>query len=156
MSSLLTPAHLLDDAVLKLSIQTEELSLVFVFLLSLGSALPFSPISLVVTNPLVAAQFLPYLCVFEVAGPRSMPEPGCLFFSFQQSLKTAKPTSLQLPLCLSEVRHAMLLAVRCRECSSLLLVPVGSPLNHPKAASDPPPPSLVPWIWHCWVNDWTR
>lgn len=64
----------------------------FMFLLSLGSAPTFSHIALVVRNPLVAAQLLPHPCVFEVTGPRSMPEPGCLFFSFQQSLKTAKPT----------------------------------------------------------------
>lgn len=78
LSSLLTPAHLLDDAVCKFSIQTEEVSLFFVFLLSLGSALPFSPcpFALVVTNPLVAAQFLPHLCVFEVTGPRSSLNPA--------------------------------------------------------------------------------
>lgn len=71
------------------SIQTEEAFSFFGFPLSLGSAFTFSRVALIVRHPSVAAQLLHVCVVFEVAGPRSVPQTWLLVSLLPGSLSKA-------------------------------------------------------------------
>lgn len=71
------------------SIRTEEAFSFFGFPLSLGSAFTFSRVALIVRHPSVVAQFLRVCVVFEVAGPRIVPQTWLLVILLPGSLSKA-------------------------------------------------------------------